>query len=585
VSGAETDQPAEAGGSYKWVALSNTTLSMTMATIDTSIVIIAMPAIFRGIHLDPTDPANISYLLWMIIGYLLVTAVLVVTLGRLGDMLGRVRIYNLGFVVFTLASIALSLDPLTGPPGALWLILWRLVQAFGGAMLMANAAAILTDAFPARQRGMALGINQICGISGQFIGLILGGVLAAWDWRAVFWVNVPIGVFGTIWSYLKLREIATVRRASVDWWGNITFAAGAGLLLVSITYGIQPYGGHPTGWTSPRVLGGLAAGVTLLVIFCLIETNIAEPMFRLGLFRIRAFAAGNLASLLGSVARGGLQFMLIIWLQGIWLPLHGYDFAQTPLRAGLYLLPLTAGFLIAGPISGYLSDRYGPRPFATAGLIVSAAAFGGLLLLPVIFPYWLFALIILCNGLGSGLFASPNTSAIMSSVPARYRGAASGMRSTFQNSGMSLSIGIFFSLMIAGLAATLPRTLSAGLRAHGVPAPLAAHVASLPPVSTLFASFLGYNPIGSLLRPTGVLARIPRPDAAVLTSKEYFPHLISGPFHQGLVIVFSVAIAMSLIGALVSLLRGGQFYYDAPEARSPALAASGSGSPGRLSPG
>jgi len=553
---------------------------MTMATIDTSIVIIAMPAIFRGIHLDPTAPGNISYLLWMIIGYLLVTAVLVVTLGRLGDMFGRVRIYNLGFVVFTLASIALSLDPLTGPAGALWLILWRLVQAFGGAMLMANAAAILTDAFPARQRGMALGINQICGISGQFIGLVLGGVLAAWDWRAVFWVNVPIGVFGTVWSYLKLSEIATVKRAAIDWWGNITFAAGAGLLLVAITYGIQPYGGHPTGWTSPLVLGGLGGGIALLAMFCLIETKIAEPMFQLGLFRIRAFAAGNLASLMSSVARGGLQFMLIIWLQGIWLPLHGYDFAETPLRAGIFLLPLTAGFLIAGPVSGYLSDRYGPRPFATTGLLVSAAAFAGLLLLPVDFHYWLFALIILCNGLGSGLFASPNTSAIMSSVPARYRGAASGMRSTFQNSGMSLSIGIFFSLMIAGLAATLPRTLSAGLRAHGVPAPLAAHAASLPPVSTLFASFLGYNPIGSLLRPSGVLGRLRKPDAAVLTSKEYFPHLISGPFHHGLVIVFSVAIAMSLAGAVVSLLRGGQFYYDAPDdAQEPETAARATGQP------
>ena len=554
--------PQDPDNRYKWVALSNTTVSMLMATIDTSIVIIAMPAIFRGIHLDPTAPGNISYLLWMIIGYLLVTAVLVVTLGRLGDMFGRVRIYNLGFVVFTLASIALSLDPMTGPAGALWLILWRLVQAFGGAMLMANAAAILTDAFPARQRGMALGINQICGISGQFIGLILGGVLAAWDWRAVFWVNVPIGVFGTIWSYLKLREIASVRRAAIDWWGNITFAAGAGLLLVSITYGIQPYGGHPTGWTSPRVLGGLAGGIALLIAFCVIETKIAEPMFQLGLFRIRAFAAGNLASLMGSIARGGLQFMLIIWLQGIWLPLHGVDFADTPLRAGIFLLPLTAGFLIAGPISGYLSDRYGPRPFATAGLLVSAGAFAGLLLLPVRFPYWIFALIILCNGLGSGLFASPNTSAIMSSVPARFRGATSGMRSTFQNSGMSLSIGIFFSLMIAGLAASLPRTLTSGLRAHGVPAQVAAHVAHLPPVSTLFASFLGYNPIGTLLRPTGVLDRLPRGDAAMLTSKEYFPHLISGPFHHGLVIVFSVAIAMSLAGAVISLLRGGQFYYD-----------------------
>ncbi len=543
-----------------------------MATIDASIVIISMPAIFRGIHLNPTAPGNITYLLWMIIGYLLVTAVLVVTLGRLGDMFGRVRIYNLGFVVFTLASVALSLDPLQGQPGALWLILWRIVQAFGGAMLMANSAAILTDAFPARQRGMALGINQISAISGQFIGLMLGGVLAAWDWRSVFWVNVPIGIFGTIWSYRSLREIGTRNRAKIDWWGNIIFAVGAGLLLVAITYGIQPYGGHATGWTSPRVIGGLVIGTVLLVVFCLIETRIAEPMFRLGLFKIRAFAAGNIASLMGSIARGGLQFMLIIWLQGVWLPERGYSFVQTPLLAGIYMLPLTAGFLIAGPISGTLSDRFGPRPFATAGLLVSAAAFGGLLLLPVNFSYWAFALIIFGNGLGSGLFASPNTSAIMSSVPARYRGSASWMRSTFQNSGMSLSIGVFFSLMIAGLAATLPKTLSAGLRSHGVPAAVAHHLASLPPVSTLFASFLGYNPIGSLLRPTGVLHHLTKTQAAQLTSKEYFPHLISGPFHHGLVIVFSVAIAMSVLGAFASLLRGGQFYYDAPSVADPAVA-------------
>src|SRR5215467_4636568 len=540
-----------AGGRYKWVALSNTTLSITMATIDASIVIIAMPAIFRGIHLDPLAPANVTYLLWMIMGYLLVTAVLVVSLGRLGDMYGRVRIYNLGFVVFTLASVALSLDPLTSGAGALWLIGFRMLQAFGGSMLMANSAAILTDAFPARQRGMALGINQIAGISGQFIGLLLGGLLAAWDWRAVFWVNVPIGLFGTVWSYRSLREVSTSRRAKIDWPGNVTFALGAGVLLMSITYGIQPHGGHPTGWTNPWVLGGLAAGAALLVAFGVIETRTPEPMFRMKLFTIRAFAAGNAASLLGSIARGGLQFMLVIWLAGIWLPLHGYPFEVTPLWAGIYMLPLTAGFLLAGPVSGYLSDRFGPRPFATAGLLVAACAFVGLMLLPVDFPYWAFALIITLNGIGSGLFASPNTSAIMSSVPARHRGVASGMRSTFQNSGMSLSIGIFFSLMIAGLAATLPKTLSAGLRSHGVPSAVAAHVAGLPPVSTLFASFLGYNPIGSLLRPSGVLARLPRSDAALLTSKEYFPHLISGPFHHGLVIVFSVVIAMSVAGAVV----------------------------------
>jgi MFS family permease len=551
--------------SYRWIALSNTTLSMLMATIDGSIVIIAMPAIFRGIHLSPLAPGNITYVLWMIMGYLLVQAVLVVTLGRLGDMFGRVKIYNLGFVVFTLASIALSLDPLTGGQGALWLILWRVVQAFGGAMLMANAAAILTDAFPANKRGMALGVNQIAGISGTFIGLLLGGLLAAWDWRAVFWVNVPIGVWGTVWAYRSLREIATTsKKAKIDWAGNALFAVGATSLLAAITYGIQPYGGHTTGWTSPMVLTGLIGGAAVLVIFGIVETKIAEPMFQMTLFKIRAFAAGNAASLMSSMARGGLQFMLVIWLAGIWLPLHGYDYTVTPLWAGIYMLPLTGGFLIAGPVSGYLSDRYGSRPFATAGLLVAAAGFTGLMLLPINFPYPVFAALIFCNGIGSGLFASPNTSSIMSSVPAEHRGAASGMRSVFQNSGMSLSIGFFFSLMIAGLAATLSKTLSAGLRAQGVPAAAAAHVASLPPVSTLFSALLGYNPIKSMLAPTGTLAKLPARNTAILTGKSFFPNLISGPFHHGLVIVFSAAIAMSLLGAVISALRGKQFYYADP---------------------
>ena len=550
------------GGRYKWIALSNTTLSMTMATIDASIVIIAMPAIFRGIKLDPLAPGNVSYLLWMIIGYLLVTAVAVVTLGRLGDMYGRVRIYNLGFVVFTLASIALSLDPLTGSSGAMWLICWRLVQALGGAMLMANSAAILTDAFPAGKRGMALGVNQIAGISGQFVGLLLGGLLAAVDWRLVFWVNVPIGIVGTFWSYRSLREIATTRRAKIDWWGNVTFGLGATALLVAITYGIQPYGGHPTGWMNPWVLTGLFGGAALLVVFCLIETHIAEPMFQLGLFRIRAFAAGNLASLLGSIARGGLQFMLVLWLAGVWLPLHGYNFIDTPLWAGIYMLPLTAGFLIAGPISGTLSDKYGPRPFATAVLLVATCAFIGLIALPLVFPYWLFATIIFFNGVGSGLFASPNTSAIMSSVPASQRGSASGMRSTFQNAGMSLSIGIFFSLLIAGLASTLPPALIRGLTAQGVPLSVATKVGHLPPVSTVFAALLGYNPVLHLLKPSGVLSRLPAHNVAALTGRHFFPTLIAGPFHHGLVIVFTAAALMSFIGAMVSLLRGRQFFYD-----------------------
>ncbi|MFJ2840606.1 MFS transporter [Streptomyces griseofuscus] len=524
--------------------------------MDASIVIISLPAIFRGIGLDPLAAGNIGYLLWMILGYLLVSAVLVVVLGRLGDMFGRVRIYNLGFLVFALASIALSLDPLRAGAGALWLILWRIVQAFGGSMLTANSAAILTDAFPSRQRGMALGINQITALAGQFLGLLAGGLLAAVDWRAVFWVSVPISVTGTIWSYLSLRETAAGGRGRVDWLGNLTFASGAGILLAGITYGIQPYGGHPTGWTNPLVLTGLIGGVFLLLVFCVVENKVAEPMFRLSLFKVRAFAAGNLAALLTAIARGGLQFMLIIWLQGIWLPLHGYDFEDTPLWAGIFMLPLTLGFLLAGPVSGYLSDRFGARILSTAGLLVVAGSFLGLLALPVDFDYGPFAALLLLNGLGQGMFSSPNTSSIMGSVPAKYRGVASGMRSTFQNSGTALSIGVFFSLMVSGLAATLPKTLSSGLAAHGVPAATAHQVASLPPVSTLFATFLGNNPIGHLLA-GGTLDQLTAAQRATLTGHTFFPELVSGPFHHGLTIVFSVAAGMALVSAVASALRGG----------------------------
>jgi MFS family permease len=548
-----TDRPA-VSDRYKWVAMSNTTLAVLISAVDGSIVIISLPAIFRGIGLDPLAPDNISYLLWMILGYLLVSAVLVVSLGRLGDMFGRVRLYNLGFVIFAAASLLLSVDPLRHGPGALWLIGWRLVQAFGGAMLTGNSAAILTDAFPAEQRGMALGVNQITALAGQFLGLVLGGVLAAIDWHAVFWVSVPIGVVGSVWSYRSLREISTPRRARIDWAGTLVFTLGLSALLAAITYGIQPYGGRATGWTNPVVDTGLIGGLVLLAAFCVIETRVAAPMFRLGLFRIRAFAAGNLAALLTAIARGGLQFMLIIWLQGIWLPIHGYAFVDTPLWAGIYMLPLTVGFLLAGPTSGYLSDRYGARRFATGGLCLVALSFVGLLALPVDFDYRLFALLLLLSGIGQGMFSAPNTSAIMSSVPADERGVASGMRSTFQNSGTALSIGVFFSLMITGLASRLPATLGAGLTAQGVPAGTAAHVASLPPVSTLFAAFLGNNPIGHLL--AGHLDHLPEHNVAVLTGHRFFPELVSGPFHHGLVIVFSAAAAMAVVAAIASFLRG-----------------------------
>jgi MFS family permease len=542
--------------SYAWIALANTTAAIFMASLDGSVVIIALPAIFKGIHLDPLSAGNISYLLWMIMGYRLVQAVLVVNLGKLGDMFGRVKMYNAGFVVFTAASILLSFDPFQAASAALWLIGWRLLQAVGGSMLMANSAAILTDAFPAERRGFALGTNQIAALAGMFIGLVAGGLLAAWDWRAVFWINLPVGVFGTLWAYLKLRDNGVRRRAKIDWWGNITFALGLGSVLVGITYGIQPYGNNSMGWESPVVLGEIIGGLAVLLIFLVIETRVAEPMFRLSLFKIREFTAGNVAGLLVSIARGGIQFMLIIWLQGIWLPLHGYTYDQTPLWAGIFLLPMTAGFLVSGPTSGILSDRFGSRGIATAGMAVFASSFIALMLLPVNFPYWAFALFIALNGIGSGMFASPNSSSIMGSVPASDRGAASGMRSTFQNSGTAVSIGVVFTLMIIGLSSTLPTTLTNGLTKLGVPSGVAHQVASLPPVSSLFASVLGVNPIQHLLGPSGVLGKLPAASQAQLTGRTFFPSLLSGPFHSGLIVVFSVSAALSVLAALASLLRG-----------------------------
>jgi len=545
---------AEPDPRYKWIALSNTTLGLLMATINSSIVLIALPDIFRGIGIDPLGPGNTSYLLWMIMGFLVVTAVLVVGFGRLGDMYGRAKMYNLGFAVFTVSSIFLAITWQHGDAAAIWLIVWRVVQGVGGAFLMANSSAILTDAFPVRQRGMALGISGVAAIAGSFLGLVIGGLLGPVNWHLVFLVSVPFGVFGTIWAYIKLRDTGIRKRAKMDWWGNATFAVGLIAVLVGITYGIQPYGGHTMGWTSPLVLSCVIGGVVVLIAFGVIETKVAVPLFELSLFRNRPFTLGNIANLLASLGRGGLQFMLIIWLQGIWLPQHGYSFEQTPLWAGIYMLPLTIGFLVAAPLSGVLSDRLGTRWFTSGGMVVSAATFLLLEMLPVDFDYWAFAALLLVNGIGMGLFASPNRAEIMNSLPAGSRGAGAGMTATFQNSAMVLSIGLFFSLMIAGLATNLPGVMESGLLQHGVPAADASRIADLPPVGVLFAAFLGYNPIQQLLG--GVLGQIPADQASFLTGRSFFPNLISQPFSDGLAAAFLFAVIACLVAAVASFLTG-----------------------------
>jgi MFS family permease len=545
---------------YKWVALSNTTLGTLLAMINSSILLIALPDIFRGIGIDPLQPGNTSYLLWLLLGFLVVLAVLLVSLGRLGDMYGRVRMFNLGFAVFTFFSILLSVTWLHGGAGALWLILMRVGQGVGGALVFANSSAILTDAFPHDERGLALGINSVSMVVGSFLGLVLGGVLAPFEWRLVFVVSVPVGLVATVWSYRSLREIGIRKPGRIDWWGNLTFAAGLVLLMVGITYGIQPYGAHTMGWTSPLVLSCLIGGLALLAIFCAIEVRVEEPMFHLDLFRIRAFAAGNLAALLAAMARGGLQFILIIWLQGIWLPEHGYDFARTPLWAGIYMLPLILGLLVAGPASGWLSDRFGARPFATGGVLVAAASFALLIVLPADFGYLWFALILLLNGIGMGLFQSPNTAGVMNSLPPGQRGAGAGMLATFNVSSSVLSIGVFFTLMIVGLASGLPHATQSGLVAHGVSPVDATRISHLPPVATLFAAFLGYNPVKTLLGPH-VLHHLSAANAQELTSRGFFPHLISGPFHMALVYAFVFAIVACVVAAAASLMRGGKYVH------------------------
>jgi MFS family permease len=537
--------------------LSNTTLGVLMATIDTSIVLIALPDIFKGIHINPLQPGNTFYLLWMILGFMIVTSVLVVSLGRLGDMLGRVRMYNLGFVIYTFFSLLLSITWMSGTSAALWLVIMRLFQGVGAAFLIANSTAILTDAFPEHQRGMAVGINQIAGISGMFIGLVLGGLLGPIQWRLIFIISVPIGLFGTIWAYMKLREVPTKRDHHVDWSGNLSFAVGLIALMVGVTYGIQPYGGHVMGWTSPFVLGCLILGALSLVLFARIEKNSADPMFRLSLFKIRAFSAGSISTLLAAIGRGGLMFTMVIWLQGIWLPLHGYNFSNTPLWAGIALLPLTGGFLLAGPLCGFLSDRYGSRPFTVGGMLGAAASFLLLQFLPANFSYPAFGLLLFLNGLSMGAFSAPNRVSVMNSLPAEHRGVGSGMNSTFQNSGQVISIGIFFTLMIIGLSRTLPHALFVGLTGQGVAAATAQHISTLPPVTTLFASFLGYNPMVHLLG-HHVLASLSPGAYSTVISRTFFPKIIEKAFVSGLHPALDFATVICTLAAVTSWLRGGR---------------------------
>jgi MFS family permease len=550
------------GSSYKWVALSVVVISSLMGSINMSIVLISLPAIFNGIHINPLT--SFQYLLWILMGYGLVTATLLLSFGRLSDMYGRVKMFRLGFLIFTLGSILLYLTPSTGDAGALEIIGFRVIQAVGSALFMANSAAILTDAFSPNERGKALGLNMVAFTTGQFIGLILGGVLAYFDWRFVFLVSVPFGLLGTIWSYLKLEETSIpVPDTKIDIWGNLTFVVSITLLLLGVTYGLMPYGNDPMGWSNPWVIAAMVIGVVLLLLFLFIESRVESPMFRLDLFKIRMFSYANVASLLSALSRGGMMFMLILLLQGVWLPLHGYSYESTPFWAGVYMLPLTAGIAIMGPISGSLSDKYGPRWIATIGMVISAISFLILAVLPYNFSYWELGLTIFMMGIGGGMFGSPNTASIMNSVPPHERGVASGMMYTIVNTAFTASMAIFFTIVIVGITQQFPEAITTSLTSIGV-SQLAPSMSSIPPTGALFSAFLGYNPVEAMLSalPPALVATIPSSTLTTLTGTTWFPSTFAVAFMPSLQTSFFIGALLCAIAAVLSALRGERYIHE-----------------------
>lgn len=547
---------------YKWIALSNVLISSLMGMINMSIVLISLPAIFNGIHIDPLN--SFQYLLWILMGYGLVTATLLLSFGRLSDMYGRVRMFRLGFLIFTLGSILLYLTPSTGDAGAIEIIGFRIIQAVGSALFMANSAAILTDAFPPNERGKALGLNMVALTTGQFIGLILGGVLAYFDWRYVFLVSVPFGLLGTIWSYLKLKETSIkAPKTKIDIWGNLTFVVSITLLLIGVTYGLMPYGNDPMGWSNPWVIAAIIIGFILLGLFLFIESKIKSPMFRLDLFKIRMFSYANAAGLLSSLSRGGMMFMLILLLQGIWLPLHGYSYESTPFWAGIYMLPLTVGIAIMGPLSGALSDKYGPRWIATLGMAISCLSFLVLASLPYNFNYWEFGLTLFAMGIGGGMFGSPNSASIMNSVPPQERGVASGMMYTIMNTSFTASMAIFFTIVIVGITQRFPDAVTSSLTSIGA-VKLTPLLVNIPPTGALFSAFLGYNPVETIMAalPPTVVSSIPHATYATLTGTTWFPQMLVSAFLPSLQLSFFIGAAFCAIAAILSALRGDKYIHE-----------------------
>ncbi len=546
---------------YKWTVLTNTTLGIIMSSMNMYIVMISLPTIFRGLNINPFLPGEFIYLLWILMGYSIILASVLVTFGRISDKYGRARVYTWGFIIFTVASVLLSLIPSnTGNFGALLLISFRMIQAVGGGLLMVNSTALLTDAFPPNERGKALGLNQISFVVGSFLGLILGGFLAGYDWHLIFVVNVPFAVAGALWSILKLKRVKGTGNIKFDLLGNVFLASGLLVFSLGLTYALMPYGNSQLGWGNPWVIASFPVSIVLFIAFVLVEMRASDPLFRLSFFKIRPFTYGILALFLNALARGAIMFLVAIWLQGIYLPLHGFSYTQTPFWAGVYMLPMLIGTVIMGPISGMLTDRYGARAFATLGMVIVAASLYALTLLPYNFNLVEFDVILFINGIGNGLFAAPNTTAIMNSLHPRDRSSGNGMRQTFSNIGSTISMAMFFTIAISYFTADLPGAIYSAALQYGLPAFLAKFLSELPPSGLLFAAFLGIDPASAI--PQSVAKELPSSILNLLDSHTFLPELLGPTFISALRFSIYISVALVLIGAAFSYMRGGRYVYE-----------------------
>jgi MFS family permease len=535
--------------------LVNSFLGSLMASMTMSAIIIALPDILRGIGVNPMSPLGFASMMWLMFSYPLMVAVAVPIVGRLSDMYGRGKMFTIGDAIFTVMSTLLGIVPGYGSVAVAQMIAYRFVQGLGGSMMFTNSAAIITDVYPPHRRGVAMGIVSIAFSAGSIIGLVVGGVLAVVNWRLVFLVNTPIGIASTAWAYVTVYRLPLgLRRVRVDYLGASMLAASLVLLLLGITFGMLPSGNSMMSWGSPMVLGLIGGGLLLMALLIPVEMRTGEPILKINLFRIRPFTFGVLSALFLFLAQGANIFVLSLLLQAIYLPMHGVPYSETPLLAGIYLIPSSIANAVFAPVGGRLINRFGARVVSTIGAVLLGVSFELLTLLSLNFNYTLFAADLFLMGTGSGLFQSPNLVSIMSSVPQEDRSAASGLRASMQNIGLLMSFAVFLTLILVGSATALSTSISSALIKVGVPSDVVSELTRIPPAYALFAAFMGYDPMKFLMSQAGV--DLPGSVYAAVTKPTFFPSAIAPAMATGFIYAYHIAAIMAFTAAVFSYLRG-----------------------------